>query len=50
MIALRKGGAIYSMATIAKLNIEKATVQQLFRAVVKATDEINEASFFHGQN
>ncbi len=25
------------MATIAKLNIEKSTVQQLFRAVAKAT-------------
>ncbi len=32
------------MATIAKLNIEKATVRQLFRVVVKATDEIIEAS------
>ncbi len=38
------------MASIAKLNIEKATVRQLFRVVVKATDEINEASFTHGQN
>ena len=38
------------MPTTAKLNIEKATVRQLFRAVVKATDEINEASFLHGQN
>ncbi len=34
------------MATIAKLNIEKATVLQLFRVVVKATNEINEASFY----
>ncbi len=38
------------MASIAKLNIEKATARQLFRVVVKATDEINEASFTHGQN
>jgi hypothetical protein len=40
------------MASTAKLNIEKATVRQLFRVVVnlKATDEINEASFTHGQN
>ncbi len=43
------------MATIAELNIEKATVlQQLYdndnRVVVKATDEINESSFLYGQN
>ena len=38
------------MASTAKLNIEKATVRQLFRVVVKATDEINEACFNHGQN
>jgi hypothetical protein len=38
------------MATIAKLNIEKTTKCQLFRAAIKATDEINEASFLHGQN
>ncbi len=38
------------MASNAKLNIEKATARQLFRAVVKAKDEINEASFTHGQN
>ena len=38
------------MATAAKLKIEKAAVGLLFRAVVKATDEINEASFVHGQN
>ncbi len=31
------------MASITKLNIEKATARQLFRAVVKATDEVNEA-------
>jgi hypothetical protein len=49
-MAFRKGGGIYPTATIAKLNIEKSTVRQLFRAVVKATDEINEASFFSGQN
>ena len=28
------------MASIAKLNIENATARQLFRVVVKATDEI----------
>ena len=38
------------MASTEKLNIEKATARQLFRVVVKATDEINEASFTHGQN
>jgi hypothetical protein len=38
------------MAFNAKLNTEKATARQLSRAVVKATDEINEASFTHGQN
>ena len=38
------------MASIEKLNIEKATARQLFRVVVKATDEINEVSFTHGQN
>jgi hypothetical protein len=38
------------MASTAKLNIEKATVLQLFRVVVKATDEINKASFNRGQN
>ncbi len=38
------------MANFAKLNIEKATVRQLSRVVVKATNEINEASFTHGQN
>ncbi len=38
------------MASTAKLSIEKATVRQLFRVVVKATDEINEASFIHAQN
>jgi hypothetical protein len=37
------------MASTAKLNIEKSTVRQLFRVVVKATDEIYEASFTHGQ-
>jgi hypothetical protein len=38
------------MASIAKLNIERATARQLFRVVVKATDKINGASFTHGQN
>ncbi len=37
------------MASITKLNIEKATVC-LFRVVVNATDEIYEASFTHGPN
>ena len=37
------------MANITRLNINKATVRQLFKAVVKATDEINETSFVHGQ-
>ncbi len=35
------------MATPARLNIDKATVRQLFIAVVKATDEINETVFIH---
>jgi hypothetical protein len=48
-IAIRKGGEIYSMANIAKLNIQKATVCQLFRVVIKAIDEIHEASFTHRQ-
>ncbi len=38
------------MASIARLNIEKVPVCQPFRVVVKATNEINEASFIHGQN
>ena len=37
------------MANTMKLNIGKATVRQLFKAVVRATDEINETSFIHGQ-
>ena len=37
------------MANITRLNIDKATVRQLFKAVVKATDEINKTSFIHGQ-
>ncbi len=49
-IAFRKEGEIYSMETIAKLKIGEAAVRQLFRAVIKATDEINEASFLHGQS
>ena len=36
------------MANTMKLNIGKATVRQLFKAVVKATDQINE-TFIHGQ-
>ena len=38
------------MASFTKLNIEKATAFQLSRVVVKATDEIKEASSTHGQN
>ena len=37
------------MATTTKLNIDKATVKQLFKAVIKATDEINEKSILYGQ-
>ena len=38
------------MANITKLSIDKATERQLFKAVVKALDVINELSFLHGQN
>ena len=34
---------------MAKLNIDKATVRQLFKAVIKASDEINEKSIVYGQ-
>ena len=34
---------------MAKLNIDKATVLQLFKAVTKASDEINEKSIVYGQ-
>ena len=37
------------MAAIVKLNIDKATVKLLFKAVVSAADEINETLFQHGQ-
>ena len=37
------------MANITKLDFEKATVRQLFKAVAYATDEINETLFIHGQ-
>ena len=39
------------MANTMKLNIDKATMRQLFKAVVKAKDEIKETSsrFVHGQ-
>ena len=36
------------MANIKKLNIDKATVRQLFEAVVKAMVKINETSLMHG--
>ena len=38
------------MANITKLSIDKAMVRQLFKAVVNASDELNELSFIHGQN
>ena len=38
------------MANITKLNIDKATVRQLFKAAAKVLDELNELSFIHGQN
>ena len=38
------------MATTMKINIDKATVRQLFKAVVKTSDEILEASFVYGQH
>ncbi len=41
---------MYLMVTAANPNIDKSTVRQLFRAVVKTTDEMNETSFVHGQN
>ena len=34
---------------MAKLNIDRATVRQLFKTVVKASDEINEKSIVYGQ-
>ena len=36
------------MANTMKLNIDKATVLQLFKAVVKTKDETNETLFVHG--
>ena len=38
------------MANTNKLHIDQATVRQLFKAVVKVLDELNELSFIHGQN
>ena len=38
------------MANTMKINIDKSTMQQLFKAVVKASDEILEASFVYGQH
>ena len=38
------------MANTIKLNIDKTVVLQLFKAVVKVSDELNELSFIHGQN
>ena len=37
------------MATTTKLIIDEAIMRQLFKAVVKASDEINEKSFICGQ-
>ena len=34
---------------MAKLNIDRATVRQLFKAVIKASDEINQKSIVYGQ-
>ena len=34
---------------MAKLNIDKATVQQMFKAVIMASNEINEKSIVYGQ-
>ena len=38
------------MANTTKLNIDKATVRQLFKAVAKVSDELIELSFILGQN
>ena len=38
------------MANTTKLSIDKARVRQLFKTVVKASDELNEVSFLHGQS
>jgi hypothetical protein len=43
------GGNIFDGNHCIKLKIDTATVRQLLKAVVKATDEINETSFIHGQ-
>ena len=37
------------MATQVKINFDKATVRQLFKAVAKATDEKNQTSIQQGQ-
>ena len=34
---------------MAKLNIDRATVRQLFKAVIKASDEFNKKSIVYGQ-
>ncbi len=39
---IKIGREIYLMTTTARLNMETAIALQLFRAVVKATEEINE--------
>ncbi len=41
--SFRKGGEIYPMATTAKLNIDKATVRQLFKVVARVAYEIDES-------
>ena len=38
------------MANNTRLNVDKATVRQLFKAGAKVSDELNELSFIHGQN
>ena len=37
------------MATIVRVNIDKATERRLFKVIVKVTNEINETMFLHGQ-
>ena len=45
----RRGFLSIQMATTTNLNIDTATVRQMFKAVIKASDEINEKSIVHGQ-
>ena len=43
-----QGSKQYFVANTMKLNIDRATVRQLFRAVTKAADEIKEKSIIYG--